>query len=78
MLVADPTARVWTWDYNGGVFTNKQMHLSLSAASYAGSQPAVTTTVDPLTAIRMGLVTVDELKGYYPDGFVALLHLLKP
>ena len=77
VLVASPSC-VWAWDYSYGSLNKKERFSSLSAAVSSGSQPCITTTIDPITAVQLGLVTVDELKGQMPDGFVALLHLLKP
>ena len=75
MLVLSPT-RILTWEHSYGSYTNKREYASMASAISSGMQPCVNVTMDPITAVLLGLVTTDDLKGAMPDGFVALLNLL--
>lgn len=74
-LILAVAARAWTWEFNGGICSNRQ--LLPIAAAYAMYQPTLFHHIDPITAVVRELVTVEELEGHYPPGFVSMLQLLK-
>jgi hypothetical protein len=71
----------WSWTVSGGVLGDRRTHSSFGSAvndRQAYSSAVIAHTFDPITAISLGLITIPELRGHYPDGFIALLEMLKP
>lgn len=79
LLKADLTTPAWSWEMGpSGLFNGKKYANYRTALSDNSWQPMVTHTIDPITAVLLGLVTIEELQGSLPDGFIALLNLLNP
>ena len=79
ILATGQSGPCWTWKNSPSGFHSKQQHPSYSQAMQAQgySQGVIYHTLDPISAIVLGLITVDELRGFYPSGFTALLDMLK-
>lgn len=67
----------YSWRITASGFSDKMWHVSFENAMSRGVyNQSICHTIDPVTAVAIGLMTVDELVGY-PEGFKALLNLLK-
>ena len=79
ILSTTPTGPAWTWQNSPSGFHNKRKHAGYSHAyqSLGHWQAAIVHHIDPISAIVLGMMTIDELRGFYPSGFTALLDMLK-
>jgi hypothetical protein len=79
VLIPKPGGKCWTWKNSPSGFVDKREYSNVSnmMSAMGYSTVAVQHTLDPITAISHGLITVDDLVGLYPPGFTALLNVLK-
>lgn len=81
ILAPNKDGKVWCWrGYPGGIISDKREHNNFSECMYTrgiAGRLASFHFLDPVTAISFGLIAIEELTGRYPEGFIALLNLLK-
>lgn len=66
----------FSFSFDSGVFSDKQMHSGIGQAHGQHSNNTIRHTMDPFTAINLGLCTPAELN--MPEGFKAFLNIIDP